>query len=184
MSKKIFTMLDTYSTSYEYSDYVDFCEANEITPEPENSNAYWEWVSDERQREIDDFMLNLRYAKINEEPVLITGTLGLWNGRKEIYPMLLESSEYEQDSNGKWRYKNPAIRKAVEKCMHGVDDVKVEYNNGEIIVNGYHHDGTNILTIHKLNDKGKRTVFNAKEKGKQIVPKPYMFGRFTEEDLF
>ena len=35
MSKKIFTLLDTTET-FEYADYVDFCEANEITPEPED----------------------------------------------------------------------------------------------------------------------------------------------------
>ena len=92
MSKKIFTLLDTTET-FEYAAYVDFCEANEITPEPEDSNDYWEWVSEERRLNVDDFLTNLRYAKINDEPVLITGTLGLWNGRKEIYPMLIESSD-------------------------------------------------------------------------------------------
>ena len=183
MSKKIFTLLDTTET-LEYADYIDFCEANEITPEPEDSSDYWNWVNEERSRDIDDFLTNLRYAKINEEPVLITGSLGLWNGRKEIYPMLIESSEYEQRKDGSWKYKNPAIMKAIQKCMNGMDDVKVEYANGEIVVHGYHHDGTNIFTIHKLSTKGKRTVFNANKKGKQIDPKPYMFGSFSEEDLW
>ena len=183
MSKKIFTLLDT-TEILEYADYVNFCEDNEITPEPEDSNDFWNWVNEERSLDIDDFLTNLRYAKINEEPVLITGSLGLWNGRKEIYPMLIESSEYEQRKDGSWKYKNPAIMKAIQKCMNGMDDVKVEYANGEIVVHGYHHDGTNIFTIHKLSKKGKRTAFNANEKGKQIDPKPYMFGSFSEEDLW
>lgn len=184
MSKKIFTLLDTTVTSFKYTDYVDFCEVNEITPEPENSDDYWNWVSEERQRNVDDFLLNLQYAKINDEPVMITGSLGLWNGTREIYPMLVEGSDYEKGNNGEWKYKNPAIKKAVEKCMNGMDDVKVEYANGEIVVYGYHHDGTNIFTINKLSKKGINVVLNAKEKGKTIDPKPYMFGKFTEEDLW
>lgn len=183
MSKKIFTLLDTTET-YEYSEYVDFCECNEITPEPEDSDDYWKWVSDERQRSIEDFLMNLRYARFNEEPVLITGSLGLWNGRREIYPMLIESSDYEKRHNGEWKYNNPALLKAIEKCMNNMTDVKVEYANGEIVVHGYHHDGTNIFTINKLSKKGKISVFNAVEKGKQIDPKPYMFGKFAEEDLW
>ena len=183
MSKKIYTLLDT-TEMFEYADYVEFCEANEITPEPENSKGYWDWVSEERSCNVDDFMLNLRHVKINDEPVIITGTLELWNGTREIYPMLVESSDYEKCNDGTWEYKNPAIKKAIEKCMNGMDDVKVEYANGEIVVHGYHHDGTNIFTIHKLSKKGKRTAFNANEKGKQIDPKPYMFGKFTEEDLW
>ena len=183
MSKKIFTLLDTMET-FEYADYVDFCEANEITPEPENSDDHWNWVSEERQHNVEDFLLNLQYAKINEEPVMITGSLGLWDGRREIYPMLVKGSEYEKRNNGEWKYKNPAIKNAIEKCMNGMDDVKVEYANGDIVVHGYHHDGTNIFTIHKLSKKGMKTVLNAEENGKIIDPKPYMFGKFTEEDLW
>ena len=183
MSKKIFTLLDT-TEMLEYADYVNFCEANEITPEPENSDDYWNWVSEERQHNVEDFLLNLQYAKINEEPVMITGSLGLCDGRREIYPMLVKGSEYEKRNNGEWKYKNPAIKNAIEKCMNGMDDVKVEYANGDIVVHGYHHDGTNIFTIHKLSKKGMKIVLNAEENGKTIDPKPYMFGKFTEEDLW
>ena len=183
MSKKIFTLLDTTET-FDYEAYVEFCEVNEITPDPENSDGYWNWVSNEKQRMVDDLLLNLQDAKINDEPVMITGSLELWNGRKEIYPMLVEGSDYEKRNNGEWKYKNPAIKKAVEKCMNGMDDVKVEYANGEIVVHGYHHDGTNIFTINKLSKKGIKTIINAEKNGKTIDPKPYMFGKFTEEDLW
>ena len=165
MSKKSFTLLDT-RCGYKYEDYVEYCEVNEITPEPEGSDDYYDWVSYERNLYIDTFFTNLRYARFNEEPVIITGSLGLWNG-----------------SNGEWKYNNPALMKAIKKCMNGMDDVLVEYINGEIVIHGYHHDGTNILTINKLTPKGKVTAYNAIKNGKVIEPKPYMFGKFTEEDL-
>ena len=182
MSKKIFTLVDTNET-FDYADYVDFCVDNDITPDAENSDDYWNWVSEERNRLVDDFFINVKYAKYNEEPVMITGSLGLWNGRKEIYPVLVESTDYEK-VNDKWRYKNPAILNAIKKCINGMDDFKVEYANGEIVVHGYHHDGTNIFTINKLTAKGKRTICNAIEKGKAIDTKPYMFAKFTEADLW
>lgn len=182
MSKKIFTLIDT-SSVLDYNDYVQFCADNEITPGKDGSDDYWNWVADQRNIEVDDFMLNLQYARINEEPVVITGSLGTWRGRVEIYPMIVESSEYEE-CNGKFRYKNPAILKAVQKCINGMDDFKVEYANGELVIHGYHHDGTNIFTINKLTPKGKVTVYNAKESGKQIDPKPYMFGKIRESDLW
>ena len=182
MSKKIFTLLDTTET-FDYEEYVEFCEANEITPDPDYSDGYWNWVSNEKQRMVDDLLLNLQDAKINDEPVMITGSIELWNGRKEIYPMLVESDGYEKRSNGEWKYNNPALMKAIKKCMNGMDDVLVEYINGEIVIHGYHHDGTNILTINKLTPKGKVTAYNAIKNGKVIEPKPYMFGKFTEEDL-
>lgn len=182
MSKKSFTLLDT-RCGYKYEDYVEYCEVNEITPEPEGSDDYYDWVSYERNLYIDNFFTNLRYARFNEEPVIITGSLELWNGSKEIYPMLVESDGYEKRSDGEWKYNNPALMKAIKKCMNGMDDVLVEYINGEIVIHGYHHDGTNIFTINKLTPKGKVTAYNAIKNGKVIEPKSYMFGKFTEEDL-
>ena len=181
--RKNFTLIDTTDMGLEYKDYVEFCEINEITPEPENSNDYWDWIGEETNRYIEDFFENLRYVKY-DKPVIITGTLGLWNGRKEIYPMAMMSEDYYQTKDGKWRYKHPSIERAVRKCINGMDDFKVELSEGEIVVHGYHHDGTNILTIHSVSKKGEISLNNALEKGKQLEPKDYWYGKFTETDLY
>lgn len=171
MSKKQFTLVDTYDSGLTYADYVDFCEANEITPAPEDSNDYYEWESDETQRLAEDFFENLRYVKF-DTPVIITGSLGLWNGRKEIYPMVVESTD------------KPSLYNAVMKCVNGMDDFKVELSEGEIVVHGYHHDGTNIFTISKLSKKGIDPVLRAASEGKHLQIKNYWIGKITETDLW
>jgi hypothetical protein len=183
MSKNQVTLLDTTELGLEYSDYVDYCAANEITPEPEESNSYYEWLSEERCHLIEDFLENLRYIKNDSAAVVITGSLGLWNGRKEIYPMFMESDDY-QTNNGKGRYMNPAIRKAILKCITGMDDFKVELAQGEIVVHGYHHDGTNIFSIIKLTPRGIGYAQRAKEKGKHIEPKIEWKAKIRGTDLW
>ena len=171
MSKKQITLIDTYNSGLEYSDYVEYCELNEITPEPEGSDDYYEWEAEENQRFVEDFFENLRYVKF-DTPVIITGSLGLWNGRKEIYPLVVESTE------------KPSLYNAVQKCINGMDDFKVELSEGEIVVHGYHHDGTNIFTISKLSKKGIDPVLRAVEDGKHLQIKNYWIGKITETDLW
>jgi hypothetical protein len=171
MSKKQITLIDTYNSGLEYKDYVEYCELNEITPEPEGSNDYYEWEAEENQRYVEDFFENLRYVKF-DTPVIITGSLGLWNGRKEIYPLVVESTE------------KPSLYNAVMKCINGMDDFKVELSEGEIVVHGYHHDGTNIFTISKLSKKGIDPVLRAVEDGKHLQIKNYWIGKITETDLW
>jgi hypothetical protein len=171
MSKKQITLIDTYNSGLEYSDYVEYCELNEITPEPEGSNDYYEWEAEENQRFVEDFFENLRYVKF-DTPVIITGSLGLWNGRKEIYPLVVESTD------------KPSLYNAVQKCINGMDDFKVELSEGEIVVHGYHHDGTNIFTISKLSKKGIDPVLRAVEDGKHLQIKNYWIGKITETDLW
>ena len=171
MSKKQITLIDTYNSGLEYKDYVEYCELNEITPEPEGSDDYYEWEAEENQRCVEDFFENLRYVKF-DTPVIITGSLGLWNGRKEIYPMVVESTD------------KPSLYNAVQKCINGMDDFKVELSEGEIVVHGYHHDGTNIFTISKLSKKGIDPVLRAVEDGKHLQIKNYWIGKITETDLW
>ena len=182
MVKKQFTLIDTFDCGLEYADYVDFCEANEITPSDENSNDYYEWLGEERNRMVEDFFDNLKYCKV-DTPVLIEGTLGLWNGTRSIYPMLMESTDYNI-YNGKGRWDNPSVYKAVSKCVSGMDDFKVEFADGQLIVHGYHHDGTNTFTISKLSKKGIVSATNANDNGRHLEPKGYWYGKFSEIDLW
>ena len=62
--KKTIHLIDTFDCGLEYADYVDFCEANEITPSDENSNDYYEWLGEERNRLVEDFFDNLKHRKV------------------------------------------------------------------------------------------------------------------------
>lgn len=182
LKERIVTLFDTRDEAYNYENYVKYCKEEGSTPADENSDDYYNWVEFKKDFDLEVLLTNLTYSKMNEEPVIITGTLGMWNGMKSIYPMLVESENYEPNQ-GKGRFMNPAIVKAIYKCINGMDDFKIEHINGSIIVYGYHHDGTNTLRINKLSKKGKITALNAHKKGKTIDIKSYTFGAIRSTDI-
>ena len=68
----------------EYDEYKENCEANNIEPQGENSNDFWDYVSERRSIEYDSFVLNMENSAKDQQPCLLTGSCGLWNGRREI----------------------------------------------------------------------------------------------------
>lgn len=99
-------------------------------------------MDDETYNEIDFYIDEFwdTIARVDKEynnGFLITGNLGLWHGRKEIYP------EYEYD-----------LTDAVQKCLKSADDMAVYLNGGRLQVNSMHHDGTNGFWITALSDEG------------------------------
>lgn len=134
---KKYTLVDTtYIRSYE--DYVDNCEANKVQPQGEDSNDYWDFVSDCQQIEWDDFLLNLGHSKINTEYYwIISGSLGLWFGTRDIE--LVKCNTLEE---------------AIRKCIGSCDDVIIEKEGNAVHVTGLHHDGRNHFEIRALSDLG------------------------------
>lgn len=64
-------------------------------------------------------------------PVIITGTLGLWHGIKEIIPTECDN-----------------IFNAINKCLNqDIDDIIIKYDNNKYILDCYHHDGINHLIL-------------------------------------
>lgn len=63
-------------------------------------------------------------------PVTVNGSLGLWNGRREV------------------KAKEDDLWTAIEKCISGCDDFTI-YQTGKhtLEVTGYHHDGTNSFKL-------------------------------------
>jgi hypothetical protein len=133
-----YTLCDTsYIPTYEeYKEWCEICDAEEVGEE--NSTEYWDFVARQREAEYSDLMGNLKYSDQAKEPVVITGTLGLWNGEKTIYPVRVDS-----------------LKDAIERCIgNDGDDVKIELKDGVINVYAMHHDGTNHFMIYKLTKKG------------------------------
>ena len=138
MKKKdiTYTLVDT-EVRFSYNDYLDFCAANGLEPHEEGSDDYWDVANEMITLSYLNCMDNIKFSKENDGPVLVTGTLGLWNGTKTIYPT-----------------KCDCLFDAVEKCIGSSDGAKVTFSNGVVIVEAYHHDGTNRFTINKLSKKG------------------------------
>ncbi len=122
-------------------DYIAFCD----------SDDYWDWVSESSQIDYDDFFGNLKYAKAEKEGYyMITFNLGLWNGNKIGYVGKIYDSLSE------------AIKDALNSSRD-YWDYKIAFENGDVVVYGYHHDGTNIMTIKRLSKHGERNLLFKEE---------------------
>ena len=125
-----------------YSEYVDYClECLNEEPQDENSDDYWNWVRETQQQDFDDLLSNLTYSDESNVPVVITGSLGLWNGRPTIRPVVCDN-----------------LHDAILKCLGSCDDIKVTLDNGVVNVIAYHHDGRNCFTVHKLSKRAGTTL--------------------------
>lgn len=131
-------LLDTtYIPSYE--EYVEYCEENESVPQGKNSHDYWDFVYRERECECDDLLGNLKYSKVNNDyHWVISGTLGLWNGRREVYQTLVDNLE-----------------SAIRQCAGECDYIVVKKRGSVIYISAMHHDGTNSFEIRALTDVGR-----------------------------
>lgn len=168
MERTKFTMVDTMR-DVDYSEVEDFCNINDMKAPEEGSHECYELESRLKAYDWEDFVDNLKYTLKNED-FLVTGTLGLWNGRHDIYA---------QVKNG--------LYDAVMYCIgDSTLDVDVQFNDGVIEVNCHHHDGTNCFEIHRLPYLGKKEI--EKEKytvwGDDIQVKDWMLGKIKVEELF
>lgn len=138
--------------NYTYEMYKEFCEINEIDPEPEGSTAYWEWVSEESAEDYENLFANMSYSKADKENrhYAITFDLGLWDGHRIGYV----EKTFDTLSS--------AIRYSAESSRD-YNDVKVTYENGRVYVYGYHHDGTNKMEIRLLSARGKRALVDTQK---------------------
>lgn len=137
------TLIDTLNfCGRTYSDYLDYCEECAITPQGENSNHYWSWLSETTTEDIDAFFGNLEFSKSDSRPCRVSGSLGLWWGRPEIKPERHES-----------------LSGAVRKCVSNCDDFSVVLEDGKIQVSAYHHDGCNNFVIAPILGRYPKYLF-------------------------
>ena len=134
------TLCDTtYIPSYE--EYKENCEVNEIEPQGEGSDDYWDFVSDSRDVEFDTFSMNIQSSAQAQQPCLLTGSCGLWDGTHEIMP-----------------YKFRNVISAIVKAYGSCDDLIVSQEDGVIKVESLHHDGRNRFEIRPLTEHGKQAL--------------------------
>ena len=125
----------------EYIVYKEYCEANECEPQAEDSQDYWDYVSERRSMKYNDFILNMENSAQANKPCLLTGSCGSWDGTHEIIP-----------------YKFSDALSAVKKAYGSCDDLIVKQEDGIIKVEALHHDGSNCFEIVLLTEYGKETL--------------------------
>ena len=139
-----FTLAQTDTEeAFTYEDYVDWCEDNDITPSGDDSEEFYAWREEEARNNWDNDLFNIEYCKEYQVPVILIGKLGLWWGHPDIRPERFDS-----------------VYDAIERCIGGGDirDARVEWDDGLILVDAYHHDGCNCFIIKALSKKGVAKV--------------------------
>lgn len=147
--------------AFDREDYIDFCEANDIEAGDDGyfEEGFRDWCADETQANYEADMDNIESCAEYNVPVLLTGTLGLWWGKPTIKPERFKS-----------------VADAIHRCINGSDcgEVFVEYNDGVITVEAYHHDGCNCFTIKALSKKGIAKQY-AEYKDHDFKRLPYLY---------
>lgn len=119
---------------------------------------------EETDRSLFDLFRRDVYA---QTPCLVTGTLGLWDGRHTV------------------RGVEPTLARALCTCM-GEGDVTVEEDGrGNLTVTARHHDGVNTFEIRLLTEKGVRSYAahgNTPTLTKPGYTSPVHLSRFMEEE--
>jgi hypothetical protein len=158
-----FTLLTSEidTDAFTREDYEEWCEMNDIEP-TDDEDDFFDYCAEETQANYESDMDNIESCKEYNVPVAVTGTLGLWWGHPEIKAERFES-----------------VADAIHTCIERSDsyDVLVEYNDGVITVNCYHHDGCNCFTIKALSKKGIAKQFaDYKEHDFKRLPYLYAIG--------
>lgn len=161
MKKKVsYNVIDT-TVFPSYEDYVENCELFDCDPDDEDSQDYWDYASKVNDADYNEDMRAIEYSEDNEHRCVITGSLGLWNGRPAIKPVVCGS-----------------LVKAIKKCFGSCDDLRVNFEDGVYKVSAIHHDGTNSFEIHKLSKKGN-SVAEKWDNGEVLDEvKPHWFAKF------
>ena len=98
------------------------------------------------QNILDDEWFALLYDRLENNPYntdcVVLGTLGLWNGKKQIVPT-----------------REKTLMEAIKNCCRGCDYNRIKIVDGHIEVTSAHHDGTNVFEIHILNKRGQKSIY-------------------------
>lgn len=86
-----------------------------------------------------EFIEEIEYSEVAQRPCVVCGTVGTWQGDRAICAK---------------RFDN--LKDAIYACVNPCGEVVISQRASNIIVDGYHHDGTNL----EMNDKGVRADEN------------------------
>lgn len=147
-------LIDTYNVDYDdyLEDFKAYCEDNgfEIRGNEKNMEGlyfggkitFYEWVNRNIGEDAEEFWAGLE--RVNKSPYIdyyvVTGTLGLWNCRPQVYDTF--ESLYE----------------ACSKCATDAYDIIVKCDGQKIDFTSMHHDGTNTFEIRRISWEDKEKI--------------------------
>lgn len=121
-----------------YDEYVAWRKECGHEPQGEESDDFHSYINSMREADWEDFQSNIEYSEICWSNYwAITGSLGLWCGRKEVNCVVEGLNE--------------AILTCIGRCN---GDLKVTKKNSVVYVSFSHHDGTNYFELRALSPIG------------------------------
>ena len=135
-------LYDDYNVDYDAyrEEYAECYDDNSVLNSGDSDSKFYDWVYSCLNNDWEDLFANLKYSKYANAPCVVFGSLGLWNGRHNVYTTRFED-----------------ISTAIKKCVGSSDYAIIKLVNGHIEVCGIHHDGRNYFEIHLLNKLGENT---------------------------
>lgn len=114
-----------------YEEYKEECEDEDEEPED-----IYEFARKETDLNMEEDIFTLkRLAETRSEKWVVTGTLGLWDGRHIIFPKVF-----------------PSLQRALSACWKDCEIVEVvtDEKGDYLIFTGHHHDGTNCFELRPV----------------------------------
>ena len=129
-------LFDT-EAEFSYSDYLEYCNEEAVAPGRENSPEFYEWENMMRADYYNADRENIRCSKNCKRPVVVTGTIGRWNG--------------------KFKYAGSAIYPDLDSALTAlitdeILDTKATYSTKCVELVARHHDASNVFDIWFLKD--------------------------------
>lgn len=146
--EKSIIIATTHSDVFTYEEYCQMCELDNVEPDKEESQDFLERCAEAAEINwTEDLEAIGSYKKYNV-PVIVTGSLGLWNGRQDIVPIIKDS-----------------VIEAINEIIFGTRcsfeaDVNFNLEGGYIEVLISHHDGQNLFEIRALSESGLKKFRN------------------------
>lgn len=176
--KKKHMLLSTDIFNYTYQDYLDWCDECDVPEDrrfgehDEGGHLFNQWRDEQVKQDIDCDYENMKYSKYANRKFIITGHLGLWDGKKEVISDV-----------------TVGLVDAIKKCVDNGDiwdyDVFINDDENYITVHAKHHDGTNVFEIHLMTPEGATTYEEAYEKWNyQDGPEPELKPEYFEKIEF
>ena len=176
-------LLSTDIFRWTYKDYIDWCDECDIPEDErfgeddEGGYLFNEWQHEQVEQDIDCDCENMRYSEYANRNFIITGTLGLWDGRHPVIHPAIENGLVD------------TIMKCVSDSSIWDYDVFINDDEDYITVHAKHHDGTNVFKIHLLTHEGAKAYDKAYEKwiyqdGPEPELKPEYFEKIEFNKIF
>lgn len=156
----------------EYRECSDLGDLEEI-----EDDAYYDWVNECQRSCLEDLRAAL-LEHLPNNPVVIFGNIGAWDGTHEIVPEIINDDPKESNV---WA----AIRKCSDLRGQCNVAIKLDIQTGDLLVEVSHHDGANSFTLRKVAEESYDLVNTLKDRGEDEENKysDIKYEKFTPEDF-